>query len=93
MSTTMRPGTITPLLLALAWLVGIPSAAVRAAERPVESLPAYLAESGIPTASEVDLPRKWLQVIDNLQDYKQPPQVLVRQLARRRSAFQLPLRR
>ena len=77
MSTTMRPGTITPLLLALAWLVGIPSAAVRAAERPVESLPAYLAESGIPTASEVDLPRKWLQVIDNLQDYKQPPQVWV----------------
>ena len=48
----------------LCWLLlGLPSAAVRAAERPVASLPAHLAESGIPTAERGCPGRRWLKAI------------------------------
>ncbi len=74
MNTTMHLRTIMPLLLALAWLISIPSAAVRAAEPPVQSLPAHLTESGIPTQGEVNTVEAWLKTVAAGQEGGQPPQ-------------------
>jgi alpha-galactosidase len=54
---------ILRLLLALLGLFFIPSAAVRAADLPVDALPAHLAESGIPTAGEVGMVEAWLKTV------------------------------
>ena len=55
-------------------LLGFPLAAARAAEPPV-SLPAHLAESGIPTQGEIGLVGSWLEAVASSLEFKQPPQV------------------
>ena len=59
----MHPRTIGRLLLAVSLLLSLPLAAVRTAQRPVKSLPAHLAESGIPTEGEIALVDGWLKAL------------------------------
>jgi alpha-galactosidase len=50
--------TVASLLMVSTW-----SFSALAAERPVASLPAHLAESGVPTQGEIDLVGTWLEAI------------------------------
>ena len=59
----MHPRTIGRLLLAASLLLSFPLAAARAAQGPVKSLPAHLAESGIPTEGEITLVDAWLKTL------------------------------
>jgi len=59
----MRSRIIGRLLLTMPLSCCLPWAALRAADRPLNSLPAHLAESGIPTESEVGLVDAWLKTV------------------------------
>ena len=61
--TLMHPRTIRRLLLAVSLFLSFPLTAVRAADRPVKSLPAHLLQSGIPTESEIALVEGWLKAV------------------------------
>ena len=60
------------LLLALSLALVFSSARLWAAEGPVESLPAHLLQSGIPTAGELSLVENWLKAVAAGQEGPQP---------------------
>lgn len=68
----MIPRTATSLLLALSLAIAFSSARLWAADRPVESLPAHLLQSGIPTAGELSLVENWLKAVAAGQEGPQP---------------------
>jgi alpha-galactosidase len=59
----MHSRIVACLSVAVSLCLLFPLAAVRAGDLPVMSLPAHLAESGIPTWSEVGLVNHWLAVV------------------------------
>ena len=85
--------TAMHLLIGLACSLSCLAAGARAAERPVASLPAHLAESGIPTEGEVAMAEGWLKAIAPDDAGKPLRAGVVRRLDRDGAAVQLFLRR
>ena len=75
----MSRKTVMHLSIALAWVLSYWVADAPAAERPVASLPPYLAESGIPTQREVDLTGEWLAAMSSAETGKRSPNAWVDQ--------------
>ena len=84
--------TVLHLLIGLSWSYGFVRADLQAADRPLKSLAAHLAESGIPTESEVALVERMAQGHCPRPEWQAVLAGLAGQLDRDRVALQLLLR-